>query len=137
MFNGYNSCVFAYGATGTGKTHTMLGNKDSNDKGIIYMCLQEIFERKKKMQKNYDVKLTVSYVEIYNENIRDLLVKNTKGKYLSLRDSASKNVKIAGAKVIQVENTEDIMNLLYQGNERRKTESTGANKVSSRSHAIF
>lgn len=89
------------------------------------------------MSKEYDISLTVSYVEIYNEYIRDLLVKDTKGKYLSLRDSASKNVKIAGAKIVKVEKTEEIMKLLYEGNERRKTESTGANKVSSRSHAIF
>lgn len=77
-------------------------------------------------------------MEIYNEYIRDLLVeRQIKGKYLHLREHPTKGTKLAGAMVIEVNDVNQIMNLLYMGNERRITESTGANKVSSRSHAIF
>lgn len=82
------------------------------------------------------VQISVSFVEIYNEYIRDLLKSKNK-KNLALRESASKGVVIRGAKTVQVSSVQEIMNLLMEGNARRRTESTGANKVSSRSHAIF
>lgn len=68
--------------------------------------------------------------------MRDLLVESST-KPLDLRDHPSKGVCLANAKVIKVENSTSIMNLLYKGNERRITESTGSNNTSSRSHAVF
>lgn len=84
-----------------------------------------------------DVDIFVSYVEIYNEQIRDLLMPKDNGLYLELRDDPIKGVTLAGATEITVESVEEVMNLLYQGNKQRTTEATNANQTSSRSHAVF
>ena len=135
LFKGYNGCVFAYGATGTGKTHTMIGNDDLP--GLINLSLAEIFERKQEMEINMDVSVKISYVEIYNENIRDLLTDKKKGKYLCLRDCPIKGVTLARATFIEVDEVEEVMSYLHKGNRKRTTEATNANAFSSRSHAVF
>lgn len=84
-------------------------------------------------ENKYEVFIT--YVEIYNEMIRDLLVP-TSG-YLDLRDDPEKGVVIAGVTEFKAESTEQVMNLLLIGNRRRTTEATNANQTSSRSHAVF
>ena len=81
--------------------------------------------------------MIVSYVEIYNENIRDLLVSSPANTYLDLRDDPVKGIVIANVSDIKVESGDQIMNLLYSGNKRRTTESTNVNLTSSRSHAVF
>ncbi len=86
-------------------------------------------------EREYELK--VSYVEIYNEVIHDLLVHNSKDTYLELRDDPIKGVTIAGVTETKVEDSKHVMNLLLQGNKRRTTESTNANQTSSRSHAAF
>ena len=134
LLKGYNGCVFAYGATGTGKTYTMLGN--SEKPGVCNLSLQEIFSKLDQKTETKNV-VKVSYVEIYNENIRDLLSPKENSKYLDLRDDPLKGVTIAGATEIIVENVDQVMNLLHMGNKRRTTESTNANQTSSRSHAVF
>ena len=134
LFKGFNGCVFAYGATGTGKTYTMLG--DSKTPGICNLSLKEIFERKKIVEKDQNIELMISYVEIYNEQIRDLLVSKEK-KYLDLRDDPLKGTTLSGATKVKVESVNEVMNLLLSGNKRRTTEQTNANLTSSRSHAIF
>ena len=83
VIKGYNACVFAYGTTGSGKTYTMTG--DLNTPGIMYLILEDLFNQiVLDVDKHYDIR--VSYVEIYNEVIRDLLVVNSKDTYLELRD---------------------------------------------------
>lgn len=134
LLKGYNGCVFAYGATGTGKTYTMLGN--ANTPGLSSLSLKEIFEKIDAKTDTQNV-VKVSYVEIYNENIRDLLSPRENSKYLDLRDDPLKGVTIAGATEIIVENVDQVMSLLLMGNNRRTTESTNANETSSRSHAVF
>jgi len=130
--SGINACVFAYGPTGSGKTYTMLGNQD--DPGIAVLTIRELYRRMQADEEHaYDLK--ISYVEIYNEAIRDLLIPNS--GYLDLRDDPQKGVVIAGVNEFGVESTEQIMNLLTAGNKRRTTEATNANQTSSRSHAIF
>lgn len=69
--NGYNATVFAYGPTGTGKTYTMLGNQDTM--GISVLTIRDMFEFIKRDTDN-DYIVNISYVEIYNEAIRDLLI---------------------------------------------------------------
>lgn len=76
-------------------------------------------------------------MEIYNEQIRDLLAPKENGVYLDLRDDPIKGVTLAGATEITVESVEEVMNLLLQGNRQRTTEATNANQTSSRSHAVF
>jgi kinesin family protein 18/19 len=135
LFQGFNGCVFAYGATGTGKTHTMLGNDQIP--GLINLSLAEIFKRKSILEKDLEISVKVSYVEIYNENIRDLLKEREKGDYLCLRDDPIKGVILAKATLFEVNEVNEVMNLLHKGNKKRTTEATNANETSSRSHAVF
>ena len=129
---GINACVFAYGPTGSGKTYTMLGALD--DPGIAILTIREMFNQIQiDSGKLYEIK--ISYVEIYNESIRDLL--NPSNNYLDLRDDPIRGVVIAGVTEFSAESTEQVMNLLSTGNKRRTTEATNANQTSSRSHAIF
>lgn len=71
VLNGFNSTVFAYGATGAGKTHTMLGNEESP--GIMYQTMKEVFKVLDDFKVDRIYEITVSFLEIYNENIRDLI----------------------------------------------------------------
>lgn len=141
VLNGFNSTVFAYGATGAGKTHTMLG--DEKCPGIMYQTMKEVFTVLDdfKVDRNYEIH--VSFLEIYNENIRDLidtsgaLPQDSPESYLELREDPEKGVCVAGLKEVEVSTAEEILNLLIHGNHNRTTESTEANLTSSRSHAVF
>lgn len=89
VVKGYNATVFAYGTTGSGKTYTMTGYE--SQPGIMYKIVEDMFKRILADSENtYDIR--VSYVEIYNEVIRDLLVPNSKNTYLELRDDPIKGV---------------------------------------------
>ena len=93
VIKGYNACVFAYGTTGSGKTYTMTGTNDTP--GIMYLIIKDMFAKiLLNSEKSYEIR--VSYVEIYNEIIRDLLVTNSKDTYLDLRDDHIKGVCLAG-----------------------------------------
>ena len=130
--NGFNATVFAYGATGAGKTYTMLGNEENP--GIMSLTLNELFNRIKSYpEREYTVKLW--YLEIYNENIRDLLVNNSEN--LELREDPNKGLIVNGITEIIPKSSEHILNILKKGNKNRTTESTNANETSSRSHAIL
>jgi kinesin family protein 18/19 len=74
VLNGFNATVFAYGPTGTGKTYTMLGDKEKSVQGISVLTIQDILTAIEN-DKESTYNLNVSYVEIYNENIRDLLLR--------------------------------------------------------------
>ena len=103
--------------------------------GIMYLIIEEMFQQiRDKTDKVYEIR--VSYVEIYNEVIRDLLVPNSKDTYLELRDDAMKGVVLAGVTEFEVNKPQEILDLLVTGNRRRTTESTKVNQTSSRSHAI-
>ncbi|EDK31531.2 kinesin motor catalytic domain protein (macronuclear) [Tetrahymena thermophila SB210] len=132
VIQGFNATVFAYGPTGTGKTYTMLGNQDTP--GLCTLTIQDIFQFIKKDSDN-EYQVTITYVEIYNETIRDLLVPHS--TYLELRDDPLKGITIAGVTESKAESVEQVMNLLFLGNKRRTTEATNANQTSSRSHAVF
>jgi kinesin family member 18/19 len=88
------------------------------------------------MSSEFAYEVEASYVEIYNENIKDLLNPN-KRDYLDLRDDPIKGLVIAGVTKKEVHNIKDLMKLLVLGNSRRTTESTKANSESSRSHAVL
>jgi kinesin family protein 18/19 len=96
---GYNACVFAYGTTGSGKTFTMAGT--SEQPGIMYLIIKGMFDLiASELEKTVEIK--VSYVEIYNEVIRDLLVANHKETYLDLRDDPERGVCLAGVTEFEV-----------------------------------
>ena len=111
----------------------MTGNSETP--GIMYLIIKDMFKMiLQNTEKSYEIR--VSYVEIYNEIIRDLLVPNSKDTYLDLRDDHIKGVQLAGVTEFSVQEPKEIMDLLVTGNKRRTTESTKANLTSSRSHAI-
>eukprot|EP01038_Epipyxis_sp_PR26KG_P010531 gene10531-14148_t len=144
--SGQSLTVFAYGATGAGKTHTMLGNTRADDAssngeaGIIPNAVKDLFdgiETKKKCAGFGETwQVTLSYVEVYNEQVYDLL--EPTGKVLSVREDQERGIVVVAGSTEQVVATHDqVMELLYQGNRNRKTEATLANAVSSRSHAVL
>nr|XP_034172678.1 kinesin-like protein KIF18A [Osmia lignaria] len=132
LLDGYNCSVFAYGATGAGKTHTMLGN--NQDPGITYRTVAELFFQIEKQGEHREFNLGVTYLEIYNENVQDLLHKSGP---LHLRDDGRHGVIIAGLKVITIHSAEELLTLLAKGNKNRTQHPTDANEESSRSHAVF
>ncbi|KAG2429201.1 hypothetical protein HYH02_014133 [Chlamydomonas schloesseri] len=133
VLQGMNTTVFAYGATGSGKTYTMVGSP--HDPGLMVLCLDQIFADRDAHHRDEDFSVTCSYLEVYNEIIYDLLVKNSSP--LELREDPELGVVVAGLKHITVTSAAEIMSLLEEGNRRRKTEATDANASSSRSHAVL
>ena len=132
VLKGLNATVFAYGATGSGKTYTMVGNE--RDPGLMVMSLRDIFHQMDlDREKEFDVRC--SYLEVYNEVIYDLLQVNSPG--LELREDPELGPQVAGLKRVQVSSADKIFQLLREGNMRRKTEATDANATSSRSHAVL
>ncbi|CAI5510673.1 unnamed protein product, partial [Closterium sp. Naga37s-1] len=120
---------------GSGKTWTMVGNDE--DPGLMVLGFNDIFNLVNGMQVNpgESVDISCSYLEIYNEIIYDLLVEASGS--LELREDPGQGVSVAGLKRIKVQSAGKILDLLRQGNLRRKTESTDANLTSSRSHAVL
>jgi kinesin family protein 18/19 len=94
VLEGYNATVFAYGATGCGKTHTITGT--SSDPGIIFLTMQELFEKINERNEEKVTEITLSYLEIYNETIRDLLVEGGSKANLMLREDSNQAVSVAG-----------------------------------------
>ncbi|XP_061055274.1 kinesin-like protein KIF27 isoform X3 [Eubalaena glacialis] len=140
LIEGYNATVFAYGQTGSGKTYTIGGGHVASvvegQKGIIPHAIQEIFQN---ISENIsiDSKVKVSYIEVYKEDLRDLLELETSMKDLHIREDEKGNTVIVGAKECQVESADEVMSLLEMGNAARHTGTTQMNEHSSRSHAIF
>jgi Kinesin motor domain len=94
VLDGYNATVFAYGATGCGKTHTITGT--AQQPGIIFLTMQELFERIQDLKEEKVIEISLSYLEIYNETIRDLLVPGGSKHCLMLREDAHQAVSVAG-----------------------------------------
>ncbi|KAJ5574328.1 uncharacterized protein N7459_008755 [Penicillium hispanicum] len=135
VLDGYNATVFAYGATGCGKTHTITGT--AQQPGIIFMTMQELFERIDERSSEKATEVSLSYLEIYNETIRDLLVPGgTKGG-LMLREDTNQSVSVAGLSSHHPQNVQQVMDMIMRGNECRTMSPTEANATSSRSHAVL
>ena len=130
--DGYNGTIFMYGQTTSGKTFTMLGTP--NSPGILPCTLRDIFNiiQKEKNAENYTV--YCSYLEIYNENIHDLL---TDSNFLKIADDNKYGVVVNGAKRVKIKTFEDGIALKDYGEENRKYRETLINEYSSRSHTIF
>jgi kinesin family protein 18/19 len=135
VLDGYNATVFAYGATGCGKTHTITGT--AQQPGIIFMTMQELFERIDERSGEKSTEVSLSYLEIYNETIRDLLVPGTPKGGLMLREDVNQSVSVAGLSSHHPQNVEQVMDMIVRGNECRTMSPTEANATSSRSHAVL
>lgn len=134
VLDGFNATVFAYGATSAGKTYTMLGSP--TEPGIMMRTLHDLFNEVTVQREDKVFEVKCSFLEVYNENIRDLL--RPDGDYLDIREDPVKGMCVAGiSEVGGLESANEIMSLLHQANRHRTTESTGANVTSSRSHAVL
>lgn len=134
---GYNGTIFAYGQTGTGKTYTMAGlQKKPETKGIIPNTFNHIFSQIANASGEKSFVVTVTYLEIYNEDVRDLLSPNPNMK-LEVRERTDVGVYVKDLMGFTVDSIESITELMNRGNNNRMTRSTLMNDVSSRSHAIF
>ncbi|KAH8257419.1 hypothetical protein KR038_009052 [Drosophila bunnanda] len=128
---GYNCSVFVYGATGAGKTFTMLGSEEHP--GLTFLTMRDLFE---KIQTQSDVRkfdVGVSYLEVYNEQVMNLL---TKSGPLKLREDTN-GVVVSGLCLTPIYSAEELLRMLALGNSHRTQHPTDANAESSRSHAIF
>ncbi|XP_020137598.2 kinesin-like protein KIF16B isoform X6 [Microcebus murinus] len=137
-FEGYNACVFAYGQTGSGKSYTMMGN--SGDSGLIPRICEGLFSRISETTRwdEASFRTEVSYLEIYNERVRDLLRrKSSKTFNLRVREHPKEGPYVEDLSKHLVQNYSDVEELMDAGNINRTTAATGMNDVSSRSHAIF
>ncbi|XP_072715301.1 kinesin-like protein KIF27 isoform X1 [Ciconia boyciana] len=140
LTEGYNATVFAYGQTGSGKTYTIgsghIASVAEDEKGIIPRAIQELFQHISE-NRNIDFHVKVSYIEVYKEELRDLLELENSVKELHIREDEKGNTVIVGAKEFQVECADEVISLLESGNAARHTGTTQMNEHSSRSHAIF
>uniref|UniRef100_A0A1J3IFN5 Kinesin-like protein n=5 Tax=Noccaea caerulescens TaxID=107243 RepID=A0A1J3IFN5_NOCCA len=131
VLEGRNGSVFCYGATGAGKTYTMLGTVENP--GVMVLAIKDLFAkvRQRSLDGNHVVHL--SYLEVYNETVRDLL---SPGRPLILRED-KQGIVAAGLTQYRAYSTDEVMALLQRGNHNRTTEPTRCNETSSRSHAIL
>ncbi|CAM9895278.1 unnamed protein product, partial [Hapterophycus canaliculatus] len=136
---GYNATVFAYGQTGTGKTFTMEGFKrgaSAEDRGIIPRAIEQVFAH---IQRNASPRMRflvrASYLQIYNEQISDLL--KPERNNLTIREDKKRGVFVEGLSEWVVRTPGEIYGLMERGGQLRATSATRMNDTSSRSHAVF
>lgn len=143
---GFNCTVFAYGQTGTGKTHTMEGSRvldgeyphrDERNAGLLPRAVQHIFIKLYRSGvEEYSVR--ISHLELYNEHITDLLVCGTEDpEKLRIYDDEKTGTFVSGLTEVTVESEEEVMQILERSAKKRITAETEMNKFSSRSHSIF
>ncbi|KAH6891041.1 P-loop containing nucleoside triphosphate hydrolase protein [Thelonectria olida] len=143
LFQGIDVTLFAYGVTGTGKTHTMRGGLKLADRGVIPRLLSGVFRRGKKMMKDSQgettVQVTLSYYEIYNDKVFDLLEPPEKRtpSGLPLRAEGNGRTVVVGLSERSCEDLKDFEKLYIEANNNRVTAATKLNAHSSRSHAIL
>ncbi|KAJ3099064.1 Kinesin-like protein kif3b [Phlyctochytrium planicorne] len=135
--NGFNGTVFCYGQTGTGKTFSMQGIPNvPNLRGIIPNAFNHIFDHiSRAVHKKFLVR--VSFLEIYNEEIRDLLVKTKQKSGLELKEHPDTGVYVKDLSTYIVKNVEEMDQMMTFGNNARSVGATLMNETSSRSHSIF
>ncbi|XP_062857774.1 kinesin-like protein KIF13B isoform X2 [Trichomycterus rosablanca] len=135
-FQGYNACIFAYGQTGSGKSYTMMGS--SEHPGLIPRLCSSLFERSVREQREGEsFTVEVSYMEIYNEKVRDLLDPKGSSQALRVREHKLLGTYVDGLSRLAVTSYKDIESLMSEGNKSRTVAATNMNEESSRSHAVF
>lgn len=141
---GYHTCIFAYGQTGSGKSYTMMGN--DTDPGLIPRTCQDLFERIENMTStHFTCTVRVSYFEVYNEMVRDLLAPSKEANIpnhqpqhkLRVRESPTEGPYVEDLSEFSVKTASEVLKYLSAGNKARVTAATKMNDVSSRSHAVF
>ncbi|KAK9734649.1 hypothetical protein RND81_04G154700 [Saponaria officinalis] len=143
---GYNSCMFAYGQTGSGKTHTMLGDIEGGTRrhsvncGMTPRVFEYLFsriqkEKEARREEKFRFTCKCSFLEIYNEQILDLL--NPSSANLQIREDLKKGIYVENLTELEVSSARDVMQQLLEGSMNRKVAATNMNRASSRSHSVF
>ena len=132
VFEGFNSSIFAYGQTSSGKTHTMSGS--GTEEGIMQMVFRELLSRSPDYQ---ELGIWVSYLEIYNEAVNDLLDASSSNLRIVEDQETNLGSKVIGLKMVRVTTMEQVLMIFRQGQKRRQTRATQANDYSSRSHTVM
>ncbi|XP_060923632.1 kinesin-like protein KIF3B [Limanda limanda] len=133
---GFNGTIFAYGQTGTGKTYTMEGLKnDPESRGVIPSAFDHIFKHISRSQ-NQQYLVRASYLEIYQDEIKDLLSKDQSHR-LELSERPDTGVFVKDLSSFVTKSVQEIENVMKVGNQNRSVGATNMNEHSSRSHAIF
>lgn len=138
VVNGLNGTIFAYGQTSSGKTYTMQGSGSieegsHSEGGIVHMAAKDIFSHIQS-QRNRMFLVRASFLEIYNEEVRDLL--SNSNKLLQIREDPRRGVFVKSVEEM-VTDFESLLRILFHGEKSRAVASTGMNERSSRSHTIF
>ncbi|KAJ7532842.1 hypothetical protein O6H91_13G022400 [Diphasiastrum complanatum] len=139
VLDGYNVCIFAYGQTGSGKTYTMSGpNSSSENLGVNYRALNDLFQISQARRDVFKYHIGVQMIEIYNEQVRDLLTTDGANKKLEIRNNSQQNgLNVPDATMLSVNHTPDVLEVMKMGYKNRTVGSTALNERSSRSHSIL
>ena len=138
-FKGYNACILAYGQTGSGKSYTMMGSRTGPESGITPRLCDSLFDKiGEASTAEHETKVEVSYMEIYNEKVFDLLDLTSPCKSgLKVREHNVLGPYVDGLSQLAVISYQEIEDLMIEGNKSRTVASTNMNNESSRSHAVF
>ena len=130
VLSGYNGTIFAYGPTGTGKTYTMIGMPTINSQfvGIIPRTSKQIFHHTSKLSNRFNYKVTVSVLEIYKENLRDLLLTKNP-KELRIKESPFSGIYVDGLSECIVTSKEEFLKAVLKGGENRVIAETKGNQI--------
>ncbi|XP_051126071.1 kinesin-like protein KIN-14F [Andrographis paniculata] len=140
VLDGYNVCIFAYGQTGSGKTYTMSGPDLNTEEtwGVNYRALRDLFHISEARMDTTQYEIGVQMIEIYNEQVRDLLVSDGSNRRLDIRNNSQLNgLNVPDASLIPVICTQDVLELMRIGHRNRAVGATALNVRSSRSHSIL
>ncbi|XVF77000.1 hypothetical protein PTKIN_Ptkin14bG0004900 [Pterospermum kingtungense] len=140
VLDGFNVCIFAYGQTGSGKTYTMSGPDLTTEQtwGVNYRALRDLFQISKERADVVKYEVGVQMIEIYNEQVRDLLVLDGSNRRLDIRNNSQLNgLNVPDASWVPVSNTQDVLDLMRIGQKNRAVGATALNERSSRSHSIL
>ncbi|XP_023887362.2 kinesin-like protein KIN-14R [Quercus suber] len=135
VLDGYNVCIFAYGQTGTGKTFTMEGTEQN--RGVNYRTLEHLFNIAKERSETFTYNISVSVLEVYNEQIRDLLATSPTSKKLEIKQASEGSHHVPGIVEAKVDNIKDVWSVLQAGSNARAVGSNNVNEHSSRSHCML
>ncbi|XP_057438063.1 kinesin-like protein KIN-14L isoform X2 [Lotus japonicus] len=139
VMDGFNVCIFAYGQTGSGKTYTMSGPSGGTykDMGINYLALNDLFQMSNERKDIIAYDIFVQMVEIYNEQVRDLLGEDKTDNKLEIRSCNDDGMSLPDATLRPVKSTNDVITLMRLGEVNRAVSSTALNNRSSRSHSVL
>ncbi|KAL9450117.1 hypothetical protein AB3S75_011945 [Citrus x aurantiifolia] len=135
VLDGYNVCIFAYGQTGTGKTFTMEGTQQN--RGVNYRTLELLFKTAKERKETFTYSISVSALEVYNEQIRDLLDTSPTSKKLEIRQASEGFHHVPSLTEAKIENIKEVWDVLHIGSNARAVGSNNVNEHSSRSHCML